>query len=185
MNKNYKPLFFYLFFLLLTIVLIILLKFNKFMRCSFSIIGLIGIVSFLFIIFAIDRLFHNSEQTEWNKHLYDALLGADRSSLFNFIISVTGSFSEELFFRVFLFSLLHIVTGLNMYVTIAVISILFGVMHFTQGKLVFILSLFSSIYFFILIIVTKSFVYPAIAHTLLNFIELELIRIEKNKKKPA
>ncbi|OHD37702.1 MAG: hypothetical protein A2015_13690 [Spirochaetes bacterium GWF1_31_7] len=185
MSKNYKPLLFYVMFLFLTILLIVIFKFNQFLRCTYSILGFLGIFFFLFIVFIFDRLFRNSERNELNKHLYDTLLGGDRSLIFNFIISVTGSFSEELFFRVFLFSLLHIVIGLNAYVTIAIISILFGVMHFTQGKLVFILSLLSSIYFFLLMIITKSFVYPAIAHTLLNFIELELIRIEKNKKKPA
>lgn len=188
-NCNYKPLFFYLLFLILCLIIILLFRDNKYINLYFnmslSLKGMLLVFIFPPVMIISDKIFTGKKREYSNIKMIEDFFGKNRTFSYDFLLSASGSFSEELFFRLISFAFLCSFLRIETVYAVILISVLFGVLHITEGAAALILSFLSSVYFFILMFISGSILYPASAHAVFNFIQLFWIMKKNDLPKKA
>ncbi|HOF01893.1 MAG TPA: CPBP family intramembrane metalloprotease [Spirochaetota bacterium] len=155
---------------------------------NFNIPSLVFLTVSISLVMVIDIIFiQDSENLKKNRIINEVF--PDETKLYSkFIVSFLSGFFEEIFFRGYLFYLPSLFLGELFYnkavyiVVIVLISVIFGILHITQGKTAAALSGAVSIIFFISIKLSSSIWLPIIYHFLFNFIQLSVV-LPYNRKK--
>lgn len=193
MNKIRKNILFlvvtyFIFTILLTLPLLFIDKNKKFFslfkfNLDFKSFFLIVIIFLITVIYEIKK-----RPNEKELNIFLLFFEEKQNIILVIILAVLSGFSEELFFRGYLYILLESFFNTminNLFIsntiTFFIISLLFALFHFTQGNDAFIFSMIFSFSFLYTVAESGSIIIPILAHSIFNFIEIVFILPKKIK----
>ena len=189
-NKKYiLPILFYFFgSVILTIPILIFIFFkidNLYFKniidiliFKFNLFTVIFLIIVFILIMVFELFFFDKESFENNLRNIELLLGEKNNIFLNFILCFFTGYFEEVLFRGYLYYLVLILSKSLFFgniLSIILISLIFGFLHITQGKIGIIASSIISIIFFISIVISNTIWYAIIFHFIFNFVELSFI----------
>jgi membrane protease YdiL (CAAX protease family) len=182
-NRYLFSVSFYLFGCILTILPVFIFQIDYFkiiknlFNNNFHLLIIIILIFFLIIILLTDYLVTKKDNLDILTKNINFINGGNNNNYINLILCIFVGVFEELLFRGYAYSLI-IILKCNLFFIIVIVfvfSIIFSILHITQGKIGLIFSFVISILLFVTIFVTRSIWYAIVFHFLIDFIELSVI----------